>query len=201
MTAARRGGDPDVPAAALLLDRTAWWPVAAELATDCTVIAVDLPGHGESPSRHSYEPDTLVEELGELLHRLGTRRAPLVVGHADSTLLAAKFGAAFATRAIVNVQQPLDLQPLIARKRGPRSPRPVNGEYQPVPPVLGHQADRRPCGQAPAVTPAMAAIKPCVPRAEERFAPVSVRSARFGGLDQRPVLADILTGMCCQAQS
>jgi pimeloyl-ACP methyl ester carboxylesterase len=93
------------------LDRSAWWPVAAELATDHLVVAVDLPGHGESPPRPSYEPTTLVEELAELLHYLDVRRAPIVVGHAESGLLVSMFAAAFTTHAVVNVEQRLDLRP------------------------------------------------------------------------------------------
>jgi pimeloyl-ACP methyl ester carboxylesterase len=97
------------------LDRSAWWPVAAELATNHLVVAVDLPGHGESPPRPSYEPIALVEELAELLHFLDARRAPIVVGHAESALLATMFAAAFTTHAVVNVEQRLDLRRAVAR--------------------------------------------------------------------------------------
>jgi len=96
------------------LDRSAWWPVAAELATDHLVVAVDLPGHGESPPRRTYEPAALVEELAEVLHYLDLRRAPIVVGHAESALLASMFAAAFATHAVVNVGQRLDLRRSLA---------------------------------------------------------------------------------------
>jgi len=46
-------GRPVVLLHGLLFDRTMWWPVAADLAatTSCTIVAPDLPGHGQSPLR------------------------------------------------------------------------------------------------------------------------------------------------------
>jgi pimeloyl-ACP methyl ester carboxylesterase len=95
-----------------MFDRTMWWPVAAELADDCTVVAVDLPGHGGSPSRSSYQPAELVADLARLIADLGRRQAPIVVGHSVSALLACLFGGHIRVRATVAVTQSLDIRPL-----------------------------------------------------------------------------------------
>jgi pimeloyl-ACP methyl ester carboxylesterase len=52
-----RYGRPVLLLHGLRYDRTMWWPVAAELATatTCTVIAPDLPGHGDSPARNRHD--------------------------------------------------------------------------------------------------------------------------------------------------
>ena len=85
----------------LLFDRTMWWPVAAELATDGTVIAPDLPGHGETPSRGDCSPNNLAAQLAELIHNLGLRRAPIVVGHSTSAWLATTLACDFAVHDLV----------------------------------------------------------------------------------------------------
>ena len=108
------GGRPVLFLHAPLFDRTIWWPVAAELAGECTLVAVDLPGHGQTPARTNYDPWLMVDELGQLVHSLGLSRAPVVVGHAASGLLATMFAARFVVQAVVNVSQPLDVRPLIA---------------------------------------------------------------------------------------
>lgn len=98
-----RNGRPVLLLHSVLFDRTVWWPVAADLRTECTVIAVDLPGHGTSPSRSRYDPEVLVADLAHLLHGLGTTRAPVVVGHGSSAGLAALFAVRFAAHAMVSV--------------------------------------------------------------------------------------------------
>jgi pimeloyl-ACP methyl ester carboxylesterase len=95
-----------------MFDRTMWWPVAAELADDCIVVAVDLPGHGGSPSRSSYQPAELVADLARLIAGLDLRQAPIVVGHSVSALLACLFGGHIRVRATVAVAQSLDVRPL-----------------------------------------------------------------------------------------
>ena len=86
-----------------LFDRAMWWPVAAELHRHCTPIAVDLPGHGQSPARATYDPEELVDELAGLLHTQQTPHAPVIVGHGTSAGVANLLAQRFATRAIVLV--------------------------------------------------------------------------------------------------
>ncbi|BCB82954.1 hypothetical protein Psuf_002670 [Phytohabitans suffuscus] len=96
-------------------DRTMWWPVAAELADHATVVAVDLPGHGHSPPRSSYQPSDLVADLANLIHGLNPQRAPIIVGHSISALLACLFAATIKVRATVAVAQSLDIRPITGR--------------------------------------------------------------------------------------
>jgi pimeloyl-ACP methyl ester carboxylesterase len=89
-----------------MFDRVMWWPAAAELRAHATVVAVDLPGHGASTRRNSYNPYELVDDLAELVHHLGVRRAPVVIGHASSAPLATLFATQHATHAVVIVDPP-----------------------------------------------------------------------------------------------
>jgi pimeloyl-ACP methyl ester carboxylesterase len=111
-----RFGRPVLLLHGLLFDRTMWWPVAAELAnaTTCTVIAPDLPGHGDSPAREQprhadekghaqHDLDTLARDLAGLVHKLDLHRAPIVVGHAESAGLAAAFADRFAVHQVLTV--------------------------------------------------------------------------------------------------
>jgi pimeloyl-ACP methyl ester carboxylesterase len=101
-----RHGRPVVLIPAVLFDRVMWWPTAADLRPHATVIAVDLPGHGASTRRSRYDPEEIVDDLADLLYSLGTRRAPVVVGHAGSAALAALYAARYATHAVVAVDPP-----------------------------------------------------------------------------------------------
>jgi pimeloyl-ACP methyl ester carboxylesterase len=109
-----------------MLDRSIWRPVAAELADTFTVIALDLPGHGQSPPRSMYGCDRLADELAHFTHNLGTR-APIVVGHGAAAMLATRFGARFAVQAVVTVNQPLDLQSLARAVRVANAPMGASG--------------------------------------------------------------------------
>ena len=101
-----RHGRPVVFIPAVLFDRRMWWPAAVDLRPHATVVAVDLPGHGDSSPRSQYEPDELVDDLAQLIHHLGTRRAPIVVGHASSASLAALFASRYTAHAVVLVDPP-----------------------------------------------------------------------------------------------
>ena len=110
-----RHGRPLVLIPAILFDRMMWWPAAADLRPYATVVAVDLPGHGESAARDRYDPDDLVEDLARLVAGLGSTRAPVVVGHGASAPLAVHFATRYATHAVVTVDA-LDDCPRPARR-------------------------------------------------------------------------------------
>ncbi|GAA3347333.1 hypothetical protein GCM10020358_61720 [Amorphoplanes nipponensis] len=112
-------GRPVLLLHAPLFDRTMWWPVAADLRTEATMIAVDLPGHGASPGRDHYHPEAVVEDLAHLVHGLGATRAPVVVGHGGSAGLAALFAVRFAAHALVTVDA----------CAGPGGGTPVDGDH------------------------------------------------------------------------
>jgi len=99
------GGRPVVLLHSLLFDRRVWWPVAADLATHCTVIAPDLPGHGDTPTRAILAPAQLAAEIADLVHSLELRRAPIVVGHGTSAHIAAAFASSYATHALVTADK------------------------------------------------------------------------------------------------
>jgi pimeloyl-ACP methyl ester carboxylesterase len=96
-------GRPVLLLPALLFDRVMWWPVAADLRPYATVIAPDLPGHGDSTRPRRYDPDDIVADLAELVDHLGVRQAPVVVGHASAAALAERFAASYATHAVITV--------------------------------------------------------------------------------------------------
>ena len=103
-----RFGRPVVLLHGLLYDRTMWWPVAAELGSTCSVIAVDLPGHGDSAPRGDYDLSILAADLAVLINKLDLHRAPVLVGHAESALLAEAFAAEYASKAVLTVDEPPD---------------------------------------------------------------------------------------------
>lgn len=99
-------GRPVVLLHGLLFDRTMWWPVAAELAECGTVVAPDLPGHGESPPRDNVSLARIAEDLAAVIHGLDLRRAPVIVAHGTAAVLAAVFADTYATRGVITVDEP-----------------------------------------------------------------------------------------------
>lgn len=100
-------GRPVVLLHDLSFDRTMWWPAAAELTgAACTVVAPDLPGHGQSPPRDDCCLDRLARDLAVLLNGLALHRAPIVAGHGASAWLAQQFSDAYATHAVITVDEP-----------------------------------------------------------------------------------------------
>ncbi|HEX5205127.1 alpha/beta fold hydrolase [Paractinoplanes rhizophilus] len=88
-------------------DRTVWWQLAADLiaTASCTVIAPDLPGHGQSPPRDDCSTERLARDLERLVTGLGLLRAPIVVGHGASAALALAFADAYATRCVLTFDE------------------------------------------------------------------------------------------------
>lgn len=88
--------------------RHAWDPLIPALAADHTVIAVDLRGHGQSERVPPYDPFTMANDIGALLADAGITE-PLVVGHSLGGVIATVLASEYSTRAVVNVDQPLEL--------------------------------------------------------------------------------------------
>lgn len=109
-----RLGRPVVLLHGLCYDRTIWWPVAAELGDTCSVVAVDLPGHGQSAPRHDNDVAALARDLAFLVRGLNLTRAPVLVGQGESALLAEAFAGAYATRAVLTFDEPLAEPPVSA---------------------------------------------------------------------------------------
>lgn len=101
-----RFGRPVVLLHGLFYDRTIWWPVAAELGDACSVVAVDLPGHGQSAARGDNDLEALARDLAVLVRNLELHRAPVLVGQGEGALLADAFAGSYATRAVLTFDEP-----------------------------------------------------------------------------------------------
>ena len=115
----------------MTFDRTTWRDIVPELQRidpGGRVVAIDLPGHGQSPDQATYE----LEDAACLLHRVVQEAgltAPVVAGHSAGGLLATIYAARYPTRGVVNIDQPLEtarfatlVGSLAARLRGPDFP-------------------------------------------------------------------------------
>ncbi|MBO3737722.1 alpha/beta fold hydrolase [Actinoplanes flavus] len=100
-----RFGRPVVLLHGLGHDRTMWWPVAADLGDDCAAVTIDLPGHGQSAERTDHDLGRLAHDLAMLISGLNLNRAPILVGHAEATLLADAFAGRYTTHAVITVDQ------------------------------------------------------------------------------------------------
>ena len=95
----------------ITFDRAHWGPVLAELVRidpARRALAVDLPGHGDSPRRDSYS----LAEISAVLHEAITEAGldtPVVVGHSLGGAIATCYAARYPVRAVVNVDQPLQV--------------------------------------------------------------------------------------------
>jgi pimeloyl-ACP methyl ester carboxylesterase len=115
----------------LTFDRTIWRDIVAEVQRidpGRRVVAIDLPGHGESPEQSTYELEDGVDRLHQVVDENGLV-APVVVGHSAGALLATIYAARHPTRGVVNIDQPLEtstfaalVRSLAARLRGPEFP-------------------------------------------------------------------------------
>ncbi|MFI1993110.1 alpha/beta fold hydrolase [Actinoplanes sp. NPDC020271] len=96
-----RFGRPVVLLHGLRYDRTMWWPVAAELGSSCAAVAVDLPGHGDSAPREDLSG--LAQDLALLVRGLDLHRAPVLVTHGESVVLARTFAERYAVQQMITL--------------------------------------------------------------------------------------------------
>ncbi|MGB3484657.1 MAG: alpha/beta hydrolase [Mycobacterium sp.] len=89
----------------LTFDRHMWAPMVREL-SGRRVLALDLPGHGDSLRRNSYDLNEVVEVLHDAL-RIADVERPVMVGHSVGGLLATMYAGNHPTRAVLNIDQPL----------------------------------------------------------------------------------------------
>jgi pimeloyl-ACP methyl ester carboxylesterase len=115
----------------LTFDRSLWNPVLAELDRvdpGRRVLALDLPGHGQSPRWPFYD----LESVADGVHRAVEQaqlESPVVVGHSISAIIATLYAARHPSRGVVNVDQSLQVSPfarlvrsLADKLRGPAFP-------------------------------------------------------------------------------
>jgi pimeloyl-ACP methyl ester carboxylesterase len=97
----------------LTFDRTMWHPALAHLAEldpARSVLALDLPGHGESPPWPVYG----LESIAGAVHRAVTEAglsAPVLAGHSAGGVIATIYAARYPAAGVVNVDQPLQVEP------------------------------------------------------------------------------------------
>ena len=97
----------------LTFDRTMWLPALAHLAEldpARPVLSLDLPGHGESPPWPVYG----LESIADAVHRAVTEAglsAPVLVGHSAGGVIATIYAARYPAAGVVNVDQPLQVEP------------------------------------------------------------------------------------------
>jgi pimeloyl-ACP methyl ester carboxylesterase len=116
----------------LTYDRRLWGPALHELRTvdpGRRVLNLDLPGHGGSQRRASYQfEQEVVPVLHEAIEEAGLR-SPVLVGHSAGGVIATIYAARYPTSGVVNVDQPLLTEPFAqmlraheATLRGPGYP-------------------------------------------------------------------------------
>ena len=89
--------------------RRMWDPLLPALAEDHTVLAVDLPGHGESAPGASYAMDAMADEVAAVVSSAGMD-APTIVGHSLGAVVATAYAAAHPSLGVLNIDQSLALR-------------------------------------------------------------------------------------------
>jgi pimeloyl-ACP methyl ester carboxylesterase len=129
-------GSPDHRAPLVLLhgltfNRSLWNPALAglqQIDPDRRVLALDLPGHGESPDWSSYDIESVADGVYRAVEQ-AQLQSPVVVGHSISAVIATLYAARYPTRGVINIDQSLQVAPfanlvrsLADKLRGPNFP-------------------------------------------------------------------------------
>jgi pimeloyl-ACP methyl ester carboxylesterase len=108
----------------LTFDRTMWRPALAHLAEldpGRQVLALDLPGHGDSPGWASYDMEALAEGVHRAVGEAGLQ-PPVLAGHSIAGGIVSVYAARYPARGVVNVDSPLQIEPvarLVSSLAGP----------------------------------------------------------------------------------
>jgi len=105
----RGAGFPGVFVHGLSFSNSTWRRIIYRLSDRFRCVAIDLPGHGESKG----PPRSMDQTAGEILRLitdLGITR-PVVVGHSMAALTVTVYAAQYPVAGVVNVDQPLDVEP------------------------------------------------------------------------------------------
>ena len=95
----------------LSFDRRVWRPILTrleEIDPGRRVLAVDLPGHGDSDDQPSYDLDDVLATIHRAASAAGLV-APVVVGHSASGLAATVYAGRYPTRGVISVDRTLDV--------------------------------------------------------------------------------------------
>ncbi len=89
----------------LTFNRAMWGPALTELERidpGRRVLALDLPGHGESPVRPASDSETEARAVYDAVLAAGLD-SPVIVGHSAAGITASVYGATYPCRGVVNV--------------------------------------------------------------------------------------------------
>jgi len=120
-------GNDDRPPIVLLhgltFDRSMWRPALRRLAAidqDRRAVAIDLPGHGDSPDDASYALVDVVARIREALVAASIS-APVLVGHSASAATVALYAATHPTRGFIEVEGTFLVEPFarLIQRLGP----------------------------------------------------------------------------------
>lgn len=109
-------GAPSGPAPLVLLhglsfDSRMWLPaleVLHRLDPSRAVLALDLPGHGESPRHGSCDPEDVAALVASAVED-ARFVDPVLVGHSMAAIIATLYSTRYPSRGVVSVDQTLDL--------------------------------------------------------------------------------------------
>ena len=104
-------GDPLVLVHGITERGESWRPLVAPLAERHDVLIVDLRGHGSSPTGDFYDPRTMAADVHDTVTAAGFDHAkpPVMIGHSLGGIVVTAYASGFATRGVINVDQPLRL--------------------------------------------------------------------------------------------
>ncbi len=111
----RGAGSPVVFIHGLTFNRATWGPLLDSLADRFRCVAVDLPGHGGSAGL-PQSMEEVMHQVHDLVTGLGIER-PVIVGHSLGAMMATFYAATFPVAGVVNVDQPLDVEPFLRMVR------------------------------------------------------------------------------------
>jgi pimeloyl-ACP methyl ester carboxylesterase len=90
----------------LTFDRRMWHPALTELEIidpDRRAIALDLPGHGDSPDASSYSMESLLQRIHDAVGAAHLDH-PVIVGHSLSAGVASMYATRYPTSGVVSVE-------------------------------------------------------------------------------------------------
>lgn len=106
----------DLPALVFIhgmtFSKETWEPIVHRLMARFRCLVVDLPGHGESGGSGADLQDVCARIHATVVASLVVR--PVVVGHSAGALHATLYAAVHETAGVVNVDQPLRVEPFAA---------------------------------------------------------------------------------------
>lgn len=109
-------GEPLVLVHGLSDEKETFSPLVERLSPHFTCVSLDLRGHGASAQASDYSPEALVGDLNAVIEEEGLS-APALVGHSLGGLLVTLYAAEHPARAVLNLDQPLDMGRIAQKTR------------------------------------------------------------------------------------